>query len=174
VRIISSVFLSKEKTVFSFTMLLIVATAAFVVGCLLSLVLNRSFSASEQKTRSLESRLQEAEKSLADYQQEVTEHFSETAKLVNNLTQNYKEVHEHLAGSALKLANVDISRQLLSSNLTDDGNELNINEEDFQPPKDWAPSEGALDEDYGLIKDEEEDDATNIPHQKKKTNKTNA
>ncbi len=139
---------------YSLTTLLIVAVTTFILGGLLSLLLTRSLSASEQKTRSLESRLQQAEESLADYQQEVTEHFAETAKLVNNLTQNYKDVHEHLAGSALKLANVDISRQLLSTNPTDGDTSLNINEEDFEPPKDWAPSEGTLSEDYGLTPEE--------------------
>lgn len=143
---------------FSLATLLITAITTFIIGGLLSLLLTRSFSSSEQKTRTLESRLEEAEHSLANYQQEVTEHFAETAQLVNNLTQNYKEVHEHLAGSALKLANVDISRQLLSTNPDDDGNELNINEETFQPPKDWAPSEGTLSEDYGL---DDEDDTQN-------------
>jgi uncharacterized membrane-anchored protein YhcB (DUF1043 family) len=144
--------------VFSLATLLITAITTFIIGGLLSLLLTRSFSSSEQKTRTLESRLEEAEHSLANYQQEVTEHFAETAQLVNNLTQNYKEVHEHLAGSALKLANVDISRQLLSTNPDDEGSELNINEETFQPPKDWAPSEGTLSEDYGL---DDEDDTQN-------------
>lgn len=140
---------------FSLTTLLITAGTTFIVGGLLSLLLTRSLSASEQKTRNLETRLQEAEESLANYQQEVTEHFAETAQLVNNLTKNYKEVHEHLAGSALKLANVDISRQLLSTNVDDQEGELNVGEEAFQPPKDWAPSEGTLSEDYGLDDDDE-------------------
>jgi uncharacterized membrane-anchored protein YhcB (DUF1043 family) len=136
--------------VFSLATLLITAVTTFIIGGLLSLLLTRSFSSNEQKTRTLESRVEEAEASLANYQQEVTEHFAETAQLVNNLTQNYKEVHEHLAGSALKLANVDISRQMLSTQPDNEEGELTINEETFQPPKDWAPSEGTLSEDYGL------------------------
>lgn len=143
---------------FSLTTLLITAGTTFIIGGLLSLQLTRSLSASEQKTRSLEARLQDAEESLANYQQEVTEHFAETAQLVNNLTQDYKEVHQHLAGSALKLANVDISRQLLSTNIDNQEGELNVGEEAFQPPKDWAPSEGTLSEDYGL------DDDDNLPN----------
>lgn len=137
---------------FSFTTLLIVATATFIVGCLITLLMTRTLSSSEQKTRALEARLQQAEENMVNYQQEVTEHFSETAQLVNNLTQSYKEVHEHLTGSALKLANVDISRQLLSANMSSSGSveDLSIAQEDFEPPKDWAPSEGTLSEGYGL------------------------
>jgi uncharacterized membrane-anchored protein YhcB (DUF1043 family) len=148
--------------VFSLTTLVIVASITFIVGCLLSLLLTRSLSSSEQKTRHLETRLQEAEDNLSNYQQDVTEHFAETAQLVNNLTKNYKEVHEHLAGSALKLANVDISRQLLSTNPDDSEAELNISEEAFQAPKDWAPSEGTLSESYGLTDNETTPDADPI------------
>jgi uncharacterized membrane-anchored protein YhcB (DUF1043 family) len=148
--------------VFSLTTLLIVASITFIVGCLLSVLLTRSLSSSEQKTRNLETRLQEAEDNLSSYQQDVTEHFAETAQLVNNLTQNYKDVHEHLAGSALKLANVDISRQLLSTNPSDGEAELNLSEEAFQPPKDWAPSEGTLSESYGLTDTETTPDADPI------------
>jgi len=144
--------------VFSLTTLLIVAATAFIAGCLLSLLLNRSLSPSEKKSRALETRLQETEEKLTNYQQEVTDHFAQTAQLVNNLTQNYKDVHEHLAGSALKLANVDISRQLLSTSINANDEALSTNEYTFQPPKDWAPGEGALSESYGLEKENERSD----------------
>jgi uncharacterized membrane-anchored protein YhcB (DUF1043 family) len=140
--------------VFSLATLLIVAVTTFIVGCLLSLLLTRSLSPSEKKSRVLETRLQETEEKLSSYQEEVTDHFAQTAQLVNSLTQNYKEVHEHLAGSALKLANVDISRQLLSAGVDDDTT-LSNTEETFQPPKDWAPGAGALSEGYGLDKEAE-------------------
>jgi len=141
--------------VFSLTTMLIVGATAFIIGCLLSLLLTKSLSPSEKKSRTLETRLKETEEKLNDYQQEVTDHFAQTAQLVNNLTQNYKEVHEHLAGSALKLANVDISRQLLDSGVNDSQTDLGDSEKGFQPPKDWAPGEGALSEDYGLDKENE-------------------
>ncbi|MFT7387928.1 MAG: uncharacterized membrane-anchored protein YhcB (DUF1043 family) [Candidatus Endobugula sp.] len=140
-----------EKIVFSLTTLLIAAVTTFIAGCLLSLLLTRTLSPSEKKSRALEARLQETEDKLSSYQGEVTDHFSQTAQLVNNLTQNYKEVHEHLAGSALKLANVDISRQLLSNSVDGEENaSLDNSGETFQPPKDWAPGTGALSESYEL------------------------
>lgn len=145
---------------FSLIEMLVVATTTFIAGGLLSLILTRSLSPSEKKSRTLETRLQETEEKLTSYQQEVTDHFAQTAQLVNNLTQNYKEVHEHLAGSALKLANIDISRQLLSHGVNNDEVTLEKAEEAFQPPKDWAPSDGTLSEEYGLDSTEEELTAT--------------
>jgi uncharacterized membrane-anchored protein YhcB (DUF1043 family) len=147
--------------VFSLTTLIVVAVVALVAGCILGSVLSRTLSPQQQKARSMETKLQEAEQQLKEYQQEVTEHFAETSKLVNNLTQSYRDVHEHLASDALKLANVDISRQLLSNTSSDDKlmGEASINEEDFQPPRDWAPktpgTEGTLSEGYGLGDTEE-------------------
>jgi len=154
--------------VFSLTTLLIIAAIAFTIGCLIGGITLRFTSPQEQQKRSLESKLQDTEEQLKSYQQEVTDHFAQTAQLVNQLTQSYKDVHEHLASDALKLANVDISRQLLSSS---DANqvldETDLNHEQFQPPKDWAPkapgTEGTLSEGYGL-NDEHTDIAAEKNH----------
>lgn len=145
---------------FTLSTLIGIAIAALVVGCILGLVLSKTLSPQEQKARSLESKLQDSEKKLSAYQQEVTEHFAQTAKLVNSLTQSYRDVHEHLASDALKLANVDISRQLLKASGDDDKlmGEPDLGEESFEPPKDWAPktpgSEGTLSENFGLNDDD--------------------
>ena len=141
---------------FSLTTLLIVAGIAFIIGCIVGGVALRYSSPQQQKARSLESKLQETEEQLKSYQQEVTDHFAETATLVNQLTQSYRDVHEHLASDALKLANVDISRQLLSDT-NKEGSILEdtaIQQGEYQPPRDWAPkspgTEGPLSEGYGL------------------------
>lgn len=142
---------------FSLGTLIVVALLALTCGCVLGALLSRTLSPQQQKARTLETKLQESEQQLNQYQQEVTDHFAETAQLVNKLTQSYREVHEHLASDALKLANVDISRQLLSNSSDDDKlmGEISINEEEsFQPPRDWAPKapgeSNTLSEEYGL------------------------
>lgn len=112
-------------------------------------------------SRELEQRLHEAENTLQSYQRDVAEHFAQTSQLVNNLTQSYRDVHEHLANSALKLATPAISRQILESA---NANMLNsektyISEQNFQPPRDWAPktagAKGALSEEFGLREDQD-------------------
>ena len=100
---------------FSLITLISVAAAALIFGCLLGVLLNRTLSSQEQKARALKTKLQDSEKQLLQYQQEVTQHFAQTANLVNTLTQSYNVVHEHLASDALKFANVYITRQLLKS-----------------------------------------------------------
>lgn len=110
--------------------------------------------------RDLEQRLHEAENSLQGYQRDVAEHFAQTSQLVNNLTQAYRDVHEHLASGALKLATPAISRQIIDSannNLSGD-TKAYINEQRIEPPRDWAPkapgSKGILSEDYDLREDQ--------------------
>lgn len=109
--------------------------------------------------RDLEQRLHEAENSLQGYQRDVAEHFSQTSQLVNNLTHAYREVHEHLANGALKLATPAISRQILDSannNLSND-TKAYVAEQRIEPPRDWAPkapgAKGTLSEDYDLRDD---------------------
>lgn len=140
---------------FSLITLIGVAAAALILGCIIGAILSKTFSSQEKKSRTLETKLQDSEKQLTQYQQEVTQHFAQTADLVNSLTQSYKDVHEHLVGDALKLANVDISRQLLkSSEESELLSEPTMDGSEFHPPKDWAPktpgSEGTLSETFGL------------------------
>lgn len=144
---------------FTLPTLIIIAIIALAGGFILGTLSMRALSSERKHKQTLERRLQEADTTLKDYQQQVTEHFAETATLVNNLTQSYKDVHAHLASNALKLANVDISRQLVSNSVDKEAANNNsvIDEEDFQPPKDWAPKsddqDGPLSETYGLNDD---------------------
>lgn len=153
---------------FTLSALIGVALISFIVGCVLGATLTRVLSPQQQKARSLETKLQDSEQKLTEYQQEVTEHFAQTAKLVNTLTQSYRDVHEHLSGDALKLANVDISRQLLKDSSNENDKVLGdsaMPESDFQPPKDWAPKtpgkEGTLSENFGLNDDDHSSTAYN-------------
>jgi len=106
-------------------------------------------------SRELEERLHEAESTLQGYQRDVAESFSQTAQHVQVLTQSYRDMHEHLANSALKLATPEISRKILesASNLGDNKTSY-INAQNIEPPRDWAPkavgSKGTLSEDFGL------------------------
>ncbi|WP_111641174.1 YhcB family protein [Marinimicrobium alkaliphilum] len=108
-------------------------------------------------SREMERRVAEAENALKNYQHDVAQHFGETSALVNNLTQSYRDVHEHLAKGALKLATPAISRQILESakgHLLSSETAAYAYSEDtsVEPPRDWAPrgEKGALSEDYGL------------------------
>lgn len=143
---------------YSFSAIFITGLLCFLAGAGVGAALLYIFHA-QIFGRDLERRVHEAENALQGYQRDVAEHFTQTSQLVNNLTQAYREVHEHLANGALKLATPAISRQILDSannNLSSD-TKAYINEQRIEPPRDWAPkapgAKGTLSEDYGLRDD---------------------
>ncbi|WP_439133196.1 YhcB family protein [Pseudomaricurvus sp.] len=169
---------------FTLSTLIITAIAALLIGGALGAILTKSLHPDEKQNRELENRVNKAEDKLKDYQQDVTEHFAQTSQLVNSLTQSYKEVHEYLADSALKLTNPDISRQLIdaadgkllpaSSKAKDTSSR---DEHGTMAPRDWAPrgadGKGQLSEDFGLDPHPSHEDNADHPL-KPKTGKADA
>jgi uncharacterized membrane-anchored protein YhcB (DUF1043 family) len=58
-----------------------------------------------QRTRGLEQELDTTRSDLSEYRGEVDRHFLKTSLLLSKLTDNYREVYEHLATGAQKLCN---------------------------------------------------------------------
>lgn len=141
-----------------------VSAITFCIGGLIGAVISRTLMPPAQQ-KELENSLAAVRKELDDYHNDVAQHFAETSRLVNNLTQSYKDVHEHLAKGAIQLTNAEISKQILAAGDGQLGIEAHdvINEEEFHPPKDWAPktpgSTGTLSEEYGLRDDLDEEEA---------------
>ncbi|WGL17966.1 DUF1043 family protein [Microbulbifer bruguierae] len=138
----------------STSVLILVGVIGLALGAILAFVATRSRQNSD-RSQELELRLREANAQLEDFQLQVNEHFDQTSQLVHNLTQSYKEVHEYLANSAMRLSSQDIGRQMLeagSGNLNESAENLSV-----LPPRDWAPKEpgakGTLSEDFGLEKE---------------------
>ena len=133
-----------------------IALASLAVGLVIGTLVGRTLSGATKQRRTLTEELRKKDDELKTYQHKVTEHFMTTSELVNNLTHSYKEVHQHLADSAMTLTNPEISNKLLeagSGNLgiahTADSGTI----DSPQPPKDYTPDiNGVLDESYGLEK----------------------
>lgn len=59
----------------------------------------------DKRTLELEQQLQATQSQLTEYRDEVNRHFLKSSLLFNKLTDNYREVYEHLATGAQKLCN---------------------------------------------------------------------
>lgn len=94
--------------------LVIVSLIALVVGFFIGRNIGGS-SSDSQALKEAQQALQVSEQALAEYQSNVSEHFGKTADLVDNLTQSYKDVFEHLGGSAKSLLSEEQVKQHLSS-----------------------------------------------------------
>ena len=63
----------------------------------------------------LKQQLEELQQEHAEYKQGVGRHFVETSTLINNLTQSYKDVHQHLSNGAQTLCPEDVALELQRS-----------------------------------------------------------
>lgn len=148
---------------FDLGFLIFTAVIAAVVGFLLGIVLHRSAGGAAGKVRELNKALAEAEEKNGQYQHHVAEHFSQTAVMLNDLTEKYKDIHQHLATGADQLCRNDDGQSLLSNApIAGAAAEATTGQsaqtrEHLQPPLDYAPKSeadnvGTLAEDYGLEK----------------------
>ena len=142
--------------------LIVVCTLTFCLGALLGAFISRRFLPPTQQ-KELEQQLNSTRDQLSQYQHDVAHHFAETSRLINNLTQSYKDVHSHLSRGAMQLTSAEISQQMIEAGegkLGDTDAEL-LEPASFEPPRDWAPKKpgdhGVLSEEFGL-KDKREDD----------------
>ena len=72
---------------------------------------------SKKQKQELEDKLNKTEQELVEYKDQVTAHFIETANLINNMTESYQKVHEHLAKGSVELCNnaVEVNKLTVSS-----------------------------------------------------------
>ncbi|MBQ0720487.1 MAG: YhcB family protein [Gammaproteobacteria bacterium] len=135
-----------------------IALASLAVGLVIGTIIGRTLSGATKQRRTLTEELRQKDEELKTYQHKVTDHFITTSELVNNLTHSYKEVHQHLAASAMTLTNPEVSNKLLeagSGNLSISHSTDEHTIDSPQPPKDYTPDiNGILDESYGLEKNQ--------------------
>ena len=91
----------------------------------------------------------EARQALNHYRDKVDDHFLQPADLVNDMTQAYRSVHEHLSKGAQVLCS-EVGRKRAVAKSLDSAPDKE-NSEPMAPPLDYAPSaKGTLSEDFGL------------------------
>jgi uncharacterized protein len=135
-------------------MLWFTGIACLAVGLVAGLLLGRKVQAgSPARLSELEAQIQELQRHHADYREHVSEHFSTTAELVQQMTESYRDVYQHLATGAQQLCTEDVASKLLpASEQAMFGGEHD--ESSVEPPKDYAPKKtpgpGALSEEFGL------------------------
>ena len=162
----------------------IIGIVTLAAGALIGYLMGRSSDNSGQQK--LVDQLNEAQQELSEYKGQVNGHFEKTAELVNNLTESYREVHQHLAQGSESLckgahspAQLDNNTQPKIAELTDTEQEEQIptvtdeitpapeEPEAIEPPRDYAPKspdeEGTLSEKFGLKKEQDANEEEDIP-----------
>jgi uncharacterized membrane-anchored protein YhcB (DUF1043 family) len=152
--------------VYSLNTLLIVCMATAIIGLLAGFLLNQRKGTSGKAQRQLESHLSELQQQQQSYQTEVTEHFQETAQLLDQLTNSYRDVHNHLAEGAHLLAGETVSESL---QMLPENNKKSqpLEGSVITPPLDYAPKstphdKGMLNEEFGFEGKVDEDLGSDI------------
>jgi uncharacterized membrane-anchored protein YhcB (DUF1043 family) len=141
--------------VYDLTIIIAAAIAALVVGLGLGLLVGRRSSPAGRKHREVERKLDQVLQDKKAYEDEVVAHFSDTARLLNNLTESYREVHNHLATGAATLCQDQGPVNLGRLENGRDPAEIPPHLADIQPPLDYAPKtspdeKGMLNEEFGM------------------------
>ncbi len=148
----------------------VIGLVALFVGFGAGLLFARK-GANPEREQELNDQVLQSKKELDEYREQVNQHFEQTAALVNQLTESYRQVHQHLAGGAQQLANPEkVTTQLSSPDealaleeqttapetpAVEQDNTDETGKKDVEAPKDYAPKRtpeeaGTLSESYGL------------------------
>lgn len=144
-----------ESPEYNLTILIAGGALLLLLGIGLGLLLGRRTSPAALKQREAERRLDQLLQDKQAYEDEVVEHFTDTAKLLNQLTERYRDVHNHLAKGADQLCHGRGPVALGQLGDTTDDSEIPPQLADVRPPLDYAPkaspdAKGMLAEEFGI------------------------
>ena len=138
-------------------MVWLTAIACLVVGVVIGVVFSSRLNSSASRVLELENQIRDIKDNHLTYKDNVSEHFSLTADLVQHMTESYRDVYQHLASGAQDLCSNEVASKLLpaGSDAVFDSNEDSETTGGLNPPKDYAakqyPSQkGALSEEFGI------------------------
>ena len=144
-----------EPVQYSQHIVIAAGAALFILGIALGALLGRRSAPSAKRQREAELKLDQMLQDKKAYEDEVVEHFTETATLLNNLTERYRDVHNHLAKGANNLCHGKGPVSLDRLEGSRDSSEIPAHLADIRPPLDYAPKtspeeKGMLNEEFGI------------------------
>lgn len=156
-----------ESSGYSLEILLAVSAAMAVVGALLGWAVSRRATDDAKKNRELALKLDQVMQDKKAYEDDVVEHFTQTAQMLNGLTESYREVHNHIAQGASSLCQGAGPLPLERAGNNGEAAEIPGKLATTQPPLDYAPKtspdeKGMLNEEFGFERDASEDQPPKI------------
>ena len=140
-------------------MIWLTAIACLVIGIVIGLIFSSRLNSSASRVQELENQIRDIKDNHLVYRDNVSDHFSMTADLVQHMTESYREVYQHLASGAQDLCSDEVASKLLpaGSDAVFEGNDDSKAASGLNPPKDYAakqdPSQkGALSEEFSINK----------------------
>ncbi|MFN3165307.1 MAG: YhcB family protein [Pseudohongiellaceae bacterium] len=137
------------------------------IGVVFGVVIASRYSSGPMRVRELENQIRGLKENQREYKDSVSDHFSMTAELVQQMTESYRDVYQHLASGAQDLCSAEVANKLLPAD-TDavfDTSNSKSDSDDLIPPRDYAAKQspdqkGALSEDFGIDKTKDKETET--------------
>jgi len=146
-------------------MIWLIAIGCLALGIIVGALAAAYLSGTPARIKELESQVKGLEERHDQYKDDVSDHFNVTADLIQQMTQSYRDVYQHLATGAQDLCSAEVANKLLPVGTDAVFETVSPREEalGFTPPKDYATREspdqkGALAEDFGLDKTQPEEE----------------
>ncbi len=148
-------------------MIWLVAIGCLAIGVVFGVVIASRYSSGPMRVRELENQIRGLKENQREYKDSVSDHFSMTAELVQQMTESYRDVYQHLASGAQDLCSAEVANKLLPAD-TDavfDTSNSKSDSDDLIPPRDYAAKQspdqkGALSEDFGIDKTKDKETET--------------
>jgi uncharacterized membrane-anchored protein YhcB (DUF1043 family) len=133
----------------SWQLITLISAVAFFAGAVVSILIYRLLGGQTRQGK-LQQELAAAKEELANYRAHVSQHFIKSAKLLNKLTFDYKEVYQHLAQGAQNLADPRLSannpsQRMLQQDLSTLANQLTSVEPTATDTKQSDPQTESID-----------------------------
>ena len=143
----------------------VVGAVALIVGMLIGWGISRASGTTNVRQRRLAQQLDSLQNEHTRYQAQVNEHFMETAEMIRRLNDSYRDLHQHLARGASRLCSEGDAREELEQARQDNQLAYQREDDDVEPPRDYAPKggpddKGTLSEEYGLEDSESREEET--------------
>lgn len=134
-----------------------IVIGSLAVGIVIGIAFTRRLGTDAIRIQQLEEKLESMSESHTEYRTNVSEHFNMTSELINQMTDSYKKVYEHLASGAQDLCSDQVAEKLLplQSDAMFENETVGANQNQIEVPKDYAiktnPEQiGTLSEGFGL------------------------
>ena len=142
-------------------MVWLIGIACLALGVVAGVAFASRLNNSPSRVRELETQIRSLEQSHEQYKGDVSDHFSGTGELIQQMTESYKSVYQHLALGAQDLCSGEVANKLLPAGSDAVFENSTEKESGISPPKDYAAKQkpdqkGALAEDFGLDKSNSE------------------
>ncbi|CAO95347.1 Z-ring associated protein ZapG [Erwinia tasmaniensis] len=119
------------------------ALIGLVVGIIIGAVAMRFGNRKLREQHSLQYELEKSKAELADYHQELSNHFAHSAELLDNMARDYRQLYQHMAkGSHDLLPNLPGEKNPFAYQLTE--SEADNDQVPVQMPRDYPDSASGL------------------------------